>query len=65
MAVGLKRDRFPDHEAREAIASAARTIQLEAQGLRALESALNLDLVDNFAEAVSCIRARQATAIWA
>ena len=56
MAVGLKRDRFPDHEAREAIASAARTIQLEAQGLRALESALNLDLVDNFAEAVSIIR---------
>lgn len=56
MAVGLKRDRFPDHEAREAIASAARTIQLEAQGLRALEAALNLDLVDNFAEAVSIIR---------
>ena len=32
MAVGLKRDRFPDHDAREAIASAARTIQLEAKG---------------------------------
>ena len=56
MAVGLKRDRFPDHDAREAIASAARTIQLEAQGLRALEAALNLDLVDNFAAAVSIIR---------
>ena len=41
MAVGLKRDRFPDHDAREAIASAARTIQLEAQGLRALEAALD------------------------
>ena len=56
MAVGLKRDRFPDHDAREAIASAARTIQLEAQGLSALEAALNFDLVDNFAEAVSIIR---------
>jgi arabinose-5-phosphate isomerase len=56
MAVGLKRDRFPDHDAREAIASAARTIQLEAEGLRALEAALNFDLVDNFAAAVSIIR---------
>ena len=32
MAVGLKRDRSPGHDAREAIASAARTIQLEARG---------------------------------
>jgi arabinose-5-phosphate isomerase len=56
MAVGLKRDRFPDHDTREAVASAARTIQLEAQGLRALEAALSFDLVDTFAAAVSVIR---------
>ena len=41
MAVSLKRDRFPVDDAREAIASAARTVQLEAQGLRALEAALD------------------------
>jgi arabinose-5-phosphate isomerase len=56
MAVGLKRDRSPDHDAREAIASAARTIQLEAEGLRALEAALNLELVDGFGAAVAVIR---------
>jgi len=56
MAVGLKRDRFPGHDAHAAIASAARTVQLEAEGLRALEAALNLDLVDGFAEAIAVIR---------
>jgi arabinose-5-phosphate isomerase len=56
MAVGLKRDRSPGHDAREAIASAARTIQLEAEGLRALEAALNLELVDGFGAAVAVIR---------
>jgi arabinose-5-phosphate isomerase len=56
MAVGLKRDRFPDHDARESIASAARTIQLEAEGLRALKAALSFELVDGFAAAVATIR---------
>ncbi|MGA8691409.1 MAG: SIS domain-containing protein [Methyloceanibacter sp.] len=56
MAVGLKRDRFPGPDAREAIASAARTVQLEAEGLSALEAALRSELVDSFAEAVATIR---------
>jgi arabinose-5-phosphate isomerase len=56
MAVSLKRDRFPVDDAREAVASAARTIQLEAQGLRALEAALDTELVDSFAEAIHLIR---------
>jgi arabinose-5-phosphate isomerase len=56
MAVGLKRDRFPGPNAREAIASAARTVQLEAEGLSALEAALRSELVDSFAEAVATIR---------
>ena len=56
MAVSLKRDRFPVDDAREAIASAARTVQLEAQGLRALEAALDTELVDSFAEAIRLIR---------
>ena len=37
MAVSLKRDRFPGHDRGEAIASATRTVRLEAEGLRALE----------------------------
>ena len=56
MAVGLKRDRFLGHDAREAMSSAARTIQLEAEGLRALEAALDVDLVDAFTEAIVTIR---------
>src|SRR6476620_425906 len=57
MAVSLKRDRFPVDDAREAIASAARTVQLEAQGLRALEAALDKELVDSFAEAIRLVSA--------
>ena len=57
MAVGLKHDRFRCPDAREAAASAARTVQLEAEGLSALEAALRTDLVDSFAEAVATIRA--------
>jgi arabinose-5-phosphate isomerase len=41
---------------REAVASAARTLRLEAEGLSALESALHTELTDNFAEAVAIIR---------
>jgi arabinose-5-phosphate isomerase len=57
MAVSLKRDHFPGHDAREAIASATRTVRLEAEGLRALEAALDVELVDGFAEAIRIIRA--------
>ena len=57
MAVSLKRDRFPVDDARDAIASAARTVQLEAQGLRALEAALDKELVDSFAEAIRLVGA--------
>jgi arabinose-5-phosphate isomerase len=57
MAVGLKRDRFPGPDAREAVASAARTVQLEAEGLSALERALHAELVGPFGEAVATIRA--------
>lgn len=56
MAVGLKRDLFPGQDMRAAIASATRTVQLEAQGLSALEVALTTYLVDNFGEAVATIR---------
>jgi arabinose-5-phosphate isomerase len=56
MALGLKRNRFPESDARESIASAARTIQLEIEGLRAVETALNVDLVDGFAEALAILR---------
>jgi len=57
MALSLKRDRFPGPDARDQIASAVRTIRLEIEGLRAVETALNLDLVDGFAEALSLLRA--------
>jgi arabinose-5-phosphate isomerase len=57
MAVSLKRDRFPLDDARDAMASAARTVQLEAQGLRALEAALDTELADSFAEAIRLVRA--------
>jgi arabinose-5-phosphate isomerase len=63
MAVSLKRDRFPLDDARDAMASAARTVQLEAQGLRALEAALDTELADSFAEALSVIRERPGRVI--
>jgi arabinose-5-phosphate isomerase len=55
MAVGLKRDLLPSQDLGEAIASAARTIQLETQGLSALEAALRTDLGGRFAEAIAMI----------
>src|SRR5512132_4537344 len=56
MAVSLKRDRFPLDDASDAVASAARTIHLEAQGLLALEAGLDTELVDSFADAIRLIR---------
>jgi arabinose-5-phosphate isomerase len=56
MVVGHKRDPFPIQDPSKAIASATRTIQLETQGLSALEAALRTVLVESFAEAVSLLR---------
>jgi arabinose-5-phosphate isomerase len=57
MAVGLKRDRFQQEDADAALASATRTIDCEAQGLSALDTALRGNLAPAFAEAVAIIRA--------
>ena len=57
MPVGLKRDRFLERDAEKAVASATRTVQLETEGLGALEAALRGDLADGFADAVAAIRA--------
>lgn len=56
MAVSLKQDRRRDHDKAEAAASAARTIQLETEGLSALDAALRSDLVEGFAEAIAIVR---------
>jgi arabinose-5-phosphate isomerase len=57
MPIGLKRDRLLRDDRGEAIASATRTLQLEAEGLSALKAALAGDLVDSFAQAVEALRA--------
>lgn len=57
MPIGLKRDRLLRDDRGEAIASATRTLQLEAEGLSALKGALAGDLVDGFAQAVEALRA--------
>ena len=56
MAIGLKRDRLLHDDRSETLASATRTLQLEAEGLAALKAALAGDLVDGFAEAVDRLR---------
>ena len=56
MAIGLKRDRLLHDDRSETLASANRTLQLEAEGLAALKAALAGDLVDGFAEAVDRLR---------
>lgn len=56
MPVGLKRD-LSGLEARgEAVASATRTLQLEAEGLGALREALTAHLAEGFAEAIDILR---------
>ncbi len=57
MPVGLKQDRFQERDAAKAVASATRTVQLETEGLGALEAALRGDLAEGFANAVAAIRA--------
>ncbi|MFO7478688.1 MAG: KpsF/GutQ family sugar-phosphate isomerase [Methyloceanibacter sp.] len=56
MAIGLKRDRLLRDDRGEALASANRTLQLEAEGLNALMAALSGDLVEGFAEAIERLR---------
>jgi arabinose-5-phosphate isomerase len=56
MPAGLKQDLLLLDERREAVASAMRTLQLEAEGLSALQAALTEDLVDCFAEALEMLR---------
>src|SRR3972149_3737438 len=57
MSIGLKPDRLLHDDPGAAIAAAARTLQLEAEGLSALKAALAGDLIDGFAEAVEILRA--------
>jgi arabinose-5-phosphate isomerase len=57
MTVGLKQDRLLRDDLGAAIASAARTLQLETEGLSALKAALASDLIDSFAAAVEVLRA--------
>jgi arabinose-5-phosphate isomerase len=56
MSIGVKRERLLRDDRGEAIASATRTLQLEAEGLSALKAALAGDLIDGFAEAVEILR---------
>ena len=56
MPVGLKLDRLLRDDRDQAIASATRTLQLEAEGLSALKAALAGDLIDSFAQAIEILR---------
>jgi arabinose-5-phosphate isomerase len=57
MPAGLKRDLSHLEDRSEAVASATRTLQLETEGLRALQAALTADLARSFAEALETLRA--------
>jgi arabinose-5-phosphate isomerase len=57
MTAGLKQDRLLRDDLGAAVASAARTLQLETEGLSALKAALASDLIDSFAAAVEMLRA--------
>jgi arabinose-5-phosphate isomerase len=57
MTAGLKQDRLLRDDLGRAVASAARTLQLETEGLSALKAALASDLIDSFAAAVEMLRA--------
>lgn len=57
MTAGLKQDRLLRDDLGRAVASAARTLQLETEGLSALKAALASDLINSFAAAVEVLRA--------
>ena len=56
MSVGLKRDLSLSEDRSDAVASATRTLQLEAEGLSALQTALTAHLAGSFAEALETLR---------
>jgi arabinose-5-phosphate isomerase len=56
MSLGLKRDPSPREDRNVAVASATRTLQLETEGLSALQIALGAHLADGFAEALDMLR---------
>ncbi|MBM3543312.1 MAG: KpsF/GutQ family sugar-phosphate isomerase [Alphaproteobacteria bacterium] len=55
MPAGLKRDASPG-DRKDAVLSATRTLQLEAEGLSALKAALASELVSSFAAALETLR---------
>jgi arabinose-5-phosphate isomerase len=57
MTAGLKQDRLLRDDLGRAVASAARTLQLETEGLNALKAALASDLIDGFAAAIELLHA--------
>jgi len=56
MPVGLKQDLSHPETRDEAVASATRTLQLEAEGLSALQAGLKAHLAERFAEALDILR---------
>ncbi|MEM7398981.1 MAG: hypothetical protein AAF354_08580, partial [Pseudomonadota bacterium] len=56
MSAGLKHDLAANDDHSKAVASATRTLQLEAQGLSALREALATELSENFASALNILR---------
>ena len=56
MTAGLKPDFSNTNDDRQAVSSATRTLQLEAEGLSALQAALRADMADSFAEALDILR---------
>jgi arabinose-5-phosphate isomerase len=55
MPAGLKRDASPG-DRKDAVLSATRTLQLEAEGLSALKAALASEMVSSFAKALETLR---------
>jgi arabinose-5-phosphate isomerase len=63
MSAGLKQDLSALEDRSEAVASATRTLQLEAEGLSALQHALAAHLGEHFAEALDILRGRRGRII--
>jgi arabinose-5-phosphate isomerase len=63
MSAGLKQDLSALEDRSEAVASAPRPLQLEAEGLSALQQALAAHLGEHFAEALDILRGRRGRII--
>jgi len=63
MPAGLKRDLSELEDLSEAVASATRTLQLEAEGLSALQTALAAHLAGSFAAALDILSGRRGRVI--